>query len=358
MLDIPIKPDIEGLMRNLRREGTPERTYYMELFLDREVEDAIIARYDLLQGLDPADPYFELQRRIALYRFLGYDAIPAGIIGFVFPRDNLNVTDDTAGLARQSGRTWADETRGVITSWEDFERYPWPRSESYDLSHLEWLEKNLPDDMGVYAGCHSIFEEVTWLMSYQGLCFALYDQPDLVDAMFERIGELHTEAAGILVQFSRVRILFGGDDMGYKTSTMIPARILIEKSFPWHARSARLAHEHGKLYLLHACGNLAEVMPALIEQVQIDGRHSFEDAIEPVTVAKKRWGDRVALLGGIDMDLLARGTPEQVRQRVRETLDVCMPGGGYCLGSGNTVANYIPLENYLAMLDEGRRYTA
>jgi len=42
----------------------------------------------------------------------------------------------------------------------------------------------------------------------------------------------------------------------------------------------------------------------------------------------------------------------------RETLEACMPGGGYVLGTGNSVANYIPLDNYLAMLDEGRRFTA
>ena len=41
---------------------------------------------------------------------------------------------------------------------------------------------------------------------------------------------------------------------------------------------------------------------------------------------------------------------------MRHTLDLCMPGGGYCLGTGNSVANYIPLDNYLAMLDEGRRW--
>ena len=39
-------------------------------------------------------------------------------------------------------------------------------------------------------------------------------------------------------------------------------------------------------------------------------------------------------------------------------LDVMMPGGGYCLGTGNSVANYIPLDNYLAMVDEGRLYGA
>lgn len=358
MLEIGIKPNIEGLLCNLRREGTPDRAYFIELFLDREVEDAIIARYGLLEGLDPADPHFPWRRQIALYRFLGYECVNYAIPRFVFLRDNVNRAADTAALVRQDGRTWIDEAHGVITSWEDFEDYPWPDARTYDLGDLEWLAGNLPDDMGVAARCHSIFEEVTWLLSYQGLCYALYDQPDLVDAMFNRVGELHLQAAELLVQFPCVRLLFGGDDMGFKTSTMVPARVLIEKSFPWHAKMARLAHERDKLYLLHACGNLTEVMPALLDEVRIDGRHSFEDAIEPVSVAKKRWGDRIALLGGIDMDFICRASEEGVRRRVRETLDACLPGGGYCLGTGNTMANYVPLDNYLAMLDEGRRYAA
>ena len=56
------------------------------------------------------------------------------------------------------------------------------------------------------------------------------------------------------------------------------------------------------------------------------------------------------------MDFLCRADEKQVRARVRETLRKCMPGGGYCLGTGNSVANYIPLDNYLAMLDEGRKF--
>ncbi len=47
---------------------------------------------------------------------------------------------------------------------------------------------------------------------------------------------------------------------------------------------------------------------------------------------------------------------QEIRSRVRQTLDECMTGGGYCLGSGNSIANYIPVDNYLVMLDEGRRY--
>ncbi|MDY7010806.1 MAG: uroporphyrinogen decarboxylase family protein [Planctomycetota bacterium] len=97
-------------------------------------------------------------------------------------------------------------------------------------------------------------------------------------------------------------------------------------------------------------------MPDLLDDVKIDAKHSFEDTIELVTDAKADYGNRVPLLGGIDVDFLCRSDEREIRKRVRETLDVCMPGGGYCLGTGNSVANYIPVDNYLIMLDEGRRY--
>ncbi len=56
------------------------------------------------------------------------------------------------------------------------------------------------------------------------------------------------------------------------------------------------------------------------------------------------------------MDVLARGTEEQVRAYTRRCLEECAPGGGYALGSGNTIANYVPTRNYLAMLEEGREF--
>jgi uroporphyrinogen decarboxylase len=97
-------------------------------------------------------------------------------------------------------------------------------------------------------------------------------------------------------------------------------------------------------------------MEDLIEDVGIDAKHSFEDTIMPVTDVFKKYGHRIAILGGIDVDFLCRASEGEIRLRVRETLDVCMQGTGYCLGTGNTVANYMPLANYLIMLDEGRKY--
>ncbi len=357
MLEREIKPDWEALMRNLRREGTPKRVQYLELFLDGEVQRKIFDRFGLLEGLDPDDPRYNDRAYIRLYRFLGYDYVSVGAGGYEFPHRHT-AADDTTDLDGQqrTERTWMEEHKGPVTSWEDFESYPWPDPANIRTDRLEWFSENLPDDTCIFSGCHNIFEQTTWLMSYEGLSYALYDQSDLVDAVFRRVGEFYEALARVLVQFDRVKALFGGDDMGFKTQTMISPQALREKSLPWHRKMAEMAHENGKLYILHACGNLDAVMEDLIEYAKIDARHSFEDVIEPVTEASRRWGDRIAILGGIDMDFLGRADEAAIRARVRETLDVCMPGGGYCLGSGNSIANYIPVDSYLAMIDEGRRY--
>ena len=97
-------------------------------------------------------------------------------------------------------------------------------------------------------------------------------------------------------------------------------------------------------------------MEDLIETVGIDARHSFQDNVEPVEEVYRKYGDRIAILGGMDVDLLSRGTTDQVRTRAREILQACAPGGGFCMGSGNTLPNYVKVDNYYAMLEETARW--
>ena len=51
LLATPVKPDYEALLKNLRREGAPERVHYMELFLDWEVRQAIVERFGVLADI-------------------------------------------------------------------------------------------------------------------------------------------------------------------------------------------------------------------------------------------------------------------------------------------------------------------
>jgi uroporphyrinogen decarboxylase len=355
----PFASDWEGLRRTVRREGTPDRVHFFELLIDGEVKAEICRRFALARDLDPEDPRQYVEREIELARFLGYDFFRPRTETFVaFPRHQLS-TADASGIAadvRRQERRWTDEHRGPIQTWEDVERYPWPEPEKADYSVLEWADKHVPPGMTVACSCHQIFEQTSWLMGLETLCFALQDDPALVDEVFRRVGDVFTRLARIYVQFESVGFLFGGDDMGFRGGTLVPPETLREKCLPFHREISRIAHEAGRLNILHSCGKIDAIMPDLIEDVRIDGKHSFEDVSHPVTAAKRMWGDRIAVLGGIDVDFLCRADPEAIGRRVRETLDVCHPGGGYCLGSGNSIANYIPLENYLAMLAAGRDY--
>ena len=342
----------------LFRRAPPRRVHSIELFLDGEIKEAVSSRFGLADRLDRADPLFEVTRDVALNSFLGYDMFRVGIARkTVFETRTLSTEDTTALRGQERGqREWQEEHAGPIQGWEDFDAYPWPKVSEIDFSALEWLEKNLPPNMGCYDLTAHIFEILSFLLGYETLCYAVVDQPDLVEAILQKVGTFYVEFTSALADFSRVAVLWGSDDLGFRTGTMMSPDFLRGKILPWHARCARIARSKGKPYLLHSCGNLDEIMEDLIRDVGIDGKHSFEDAIQPVTEAKRRYGDRIAILGGIDVDFLCRAEEEGIRKRVRDTLDACMPGGGYCLGTGNTVANYIPLDNYLAMLDEGRKY--
>jgi len=143
--------------------------------------------------------------------------------------------------------------------------------------------------------------------------------------------------------------------MGFKTSTIVSPEVLRKLVLPWHKKFASLSHQYNKMYWLHCCGNVLSLMEDFVEDVKIDAFHSFQDSIIPVGEFKKRYGDRVATLGGVDMDKLCRLDEKSLRRYVREILDECM-SDRYALGSGNSIANYVPVENYLVMLDEGLKW--
>ena len=210
--------------------------------------------------------------------------------------------------------------------------------------------------MGLIS-CHAggIFEHLSSIFSYEGLCFALVDNPDLVAAVCGRIGELMEGYYRHILDLHRLIAVFPGDDMGFRTATLISPEDLRRHPLPWHKRFCAMTHDRGLPYFLHSCGNVEAIMGDLIEEVGIDGKHSFEDAIIPVAEMQRRYGDRIAILGGIDVAVLSRAEPEQLRAYVRGVIDECGPRGRYAVGSGNSIPSYVPLENYLTMLDEALR---
>jgi uroporphyrinogen decarboxylase len=352
----PAKPDpnFARLEQVLRRAGLPDRVPFIELSADTEAMAAFLGRPLPEYCLEPPEA-FEAYHRGALefhYR-LGYDYVPAAIEPL--PERNWIAAPNTSSYASRA-RIWAREGRGLISNWEELEGYAWPAAHRIDYSPIEYDVQHMPEGMKTIVNTSGVFEQVVWLMGYETFYLALYDNPELVHEMFRRVGQLVFDICRQMCEIEGVGAIFLGDDLGYRSGTLVHPDVLREHVFPWHKRIAEVTHAHGLPFLLHSCGNLKDVMDDLIGTVRIDAKHSFEDTFLTAGQAKRLYGDRIAVLGGVDMDVLGRATPGLVRSYVRRLLDECAPGGGYALGTGNTVANYLPLENYLAMLEEGFHY--
>jgi uroporphyrinogen decarboxylase len=362
MIKVPLEnpqPDIERFIQVIRGEKVPQRPPLVELFLDFEIEREICRGYfnrdyPWPTGERDGDQLYH-KNRIDVYFRMGYDYIRTSG-GIDFPSE-MRIAEDTAEMSR-GNRGWANENAGPIASWSDFERYPWPNLDNVDLSSYEFVSRNLPEGMGLFACPASGFFEIPCghLLGYQSLCYLAYDNPQLVAAVFQKVGETLYGFYEKLIGLPNLYGFFQGDDMGFGTGTMVSPDILREHVLPWHKRLARLAHDNGLVYLLHSCGNLEQIMPDLIDDVKIDGRHSFEDKSTPVIDFKRKHGDRVATLGGIDIDKLCRLPEDQLRAHTRKIIEECLPGGRFALGSGNTVCNYIPLKSYFAMVEEALNF--
>ena len=68
------------------------------------------------------------------------------------------------------------------------------------------------------------------------------------------------------------------------------------------------------------------------------------------------WVACVLPSGGLDVDVICRSDEERLRTYTRAHVDACYADGFWALGTGNSLTDYMPVENYRIVLDEGRKY--
>lgn len=358
ILQKKVQPDFQQFIEVVTRKRKPAKVHQVELLVDQEIISSISQKY-FLEEMVPLTSQTQKQyirQYVNWWYRMGYDyamIIDIPGIGLEFP-SKIRKTDDTAYLSRGT-RNWIEEKKGIIANWEDFENYPWPNPENIDLSPYLLAQKEMPEGMKLLvAGSSGLFEVVSEnLLGIEHMSYLLFDEPDLVEAVFERVGNIMYRFYRRLSELEGIGGFFQGDDMGFKTSTILSPALLKKYVLPWHKKVCDLAHLKGKTYFLHSCGQLKPIMDDLIHWVGIDAFHSFQEEIMSVVDFKQEYGWKIGVLGGIDLDRLVRSNETELRNYVRSILENCQNIGGYALGSGNSIANYVPVNNYLIMLDEG-----
>jgi len=348
------KPDGAELIDILTGRKPQVRTPLIEYIVDdvvmKPIVEGLLDRRWVPFGSDRESQKAYLDNFIEFWYRLGYDFVRFEQ-SLPFPESKLIIPDAAPGSSKS--REWADEHQSALSGWDDFERIRWPRIEEFDFFPYEYLNDHLPEGMGLISSHGGgIFEHITWMMSLEGFCSALVNDTALVKAVADRLGELMERFYHHLLDLDRLIAVFPGDDMGYNVGTLVSPVALRTFFLPWHKKFAALTHEKGLPYFLHSCGNLEKIMNDLIDDVKIDGKHSYENNIIPVQDFQLRYGSRIAVLGGLDLNILGASSPEDVRAKTRALIETCGGRGRYAIGSGNSIPSYVPVDNYLSMVDE------
>jgi uroporphyrinogen decarboxylase len=332
------KPDFNQLLEILYRRKA-ERTVLFEFFLNEGLYEFLAEE----KISDNADHELVLRIMIDAFHNAGYDYV-------TFPAWTYNsMVFDPADHQKKKSISLNDGF--AITDRTGFSGFVWPDPEKTDTGFIQYMSRFLPGGMlFIPSGPGGVLENVISLVGFDRLCYMIFEQEDLATEIFDEVGMRLLRFYELISPLPSVGALIVNDDWGFKTQTMLDPDSLRRYVFPWHERIVNTIHAAGKPAILHSCGNLDAVMDDVIDGIKYDAKHSWEDEIIPVEKAYDKWGTRIAILGGIDMDFLARSTPDQIHRRA-DTLLNKTGLKSYALGSGNSIPDYIPNENYLAMIN-------
>ena len=329
------QPDFENNLLKVLKGERPERPTLCEPFISGQKYERFSTAVPL--GDSQMDQF---RMVVSAMANLGYDCAP-------FHASSLSFSP----IVAPHKETKSLNCGNSIFDWESFEKFRWPDMEAQDYSRLEKIAPYLPEGMKIMVvGPGGVLENVIELVGYDNLCFMMYDEPELIKEVFKQVGARLVEYYRNAAAVDTVGVLVSNDDWGFNTQTFLSPDMMREYVFPWHKQIVETIHATGKPVILHSCGNYTQIIDVLIDDLQYDGRHSYEDNIIPVEEAYESLHGRIAVIGGIDVDFLCKKTPEEVEKRCRLMLERTWERGGYALGSGNSIAHYIPDENYLAML--------
>ena len=181
-------------------------------------------------------------------------------------------------------------------------------------------------------------------------------RPELIEEYLDAVVR-QTLAAIPALPGLGIGVLWAGGDLASSAGPVYSPAMFRRFLLPRLKRITRAAHEAGLLYLYRTDGNVWPIAQELFVDSGVDGYGEIDNdaGMDPGEV--KRRFPRLTLWGGISCGkTLVFGTPEGIREAVRQVMAECAPGGGFILGSSNSVHQGVPTRNFAAMVEAGREF--
>lgn len=329
----------ERVLTALRR-GVPDRVPYCELGVDRALAKKVLGwNEEAKVGYDRETNQFTVAEAKELAAALHKDNIAFVLRAPVYAEK----------VAGQDGRLFYGE--GMIKTEADVDmiQLPDPADDALYVEAADFAA-NKGDYAAWFITRAGIFPTML-SMGLETFSIALYENRPFV----ERVLDIYTDWA-VAVTRRACKLGFDvyatTDDMAFKSAPFFSPQVFHELVMP---RYRRVAAEVTLPWVIHSDGNIMPFMDDLVS-LGIAGVHPNEKGAMDPRVTKAKYGDRVCVLGNVDLNLLGMGTPEEVDKEVRALIHDLGPGGGYIVTSGNSLASYCDAANVRAMAEAVQKY--
>ena len=348
--------NIDRLVAALRGEKTDRVPHFeilvedqhVERFLGRKAGNTLGVGGDPAKGAATAEGARPMYPKdyIELCRLIGQDAIALEAIWT--PLKQVR-PDGTVGLI----------TDRSIKGRADFDRIIWPGEAEIEerLQYVrEYVAAAKGTGLGVVFLCASAFQTLyEFVVGLTDCMIMVMEEQDLFEELMSRSADYFAQLARRVVQ-AGVDIFFAADDFAFKTGLFVRPETFEKVWRPYYDRILAPAREAEIPIMFHSDGKIDDGIEMLLE-MGVNAIHPMDPSGIDYRDYKKRYGDRLTLFGNIDITWpLVEGTPADVERDVREHMEVLKPEGRWVAASSHSIVNYIPHENFIAMINAFHKY--
>lgn len=337
-----IKPDFERI-KTAAKLGKSDIVPLLEVLVDLPIQSTFLGKE--VTGDD-------LASQVEFWTSAGYDYIPL-TAGMMNPG---KVTQDSFiskvlkdyvadGSVEDS---WNVEMNDFIRTREDFEKFPWEVLEKLDFDKVIKVAPMLPEKMKVVVTSGKVFTLSWMLMGFNNFCSSLILDEQLVADVVEKVAKIQIACVDAVLEMPHVGGVWFVDDIAFGTGAMLSPDAFRKHIFPWYKELTKRCHKRDLVVFFHTDGVLTGLMDDIID-MGIDVLQPIDPTCMDIVEVKKRWGDRICIAGNVPNEMLQFASPKQIEDYVKYLIENVAPGGGYMLGSGNSVAEWSKFENFMAM---------
>jgi uroporphyrinogen decarboxylase len=245
--------------------------------------------------------------------------------------------------------------------WAALVHSPWDHASDKDfwttLRERAMRLKNETDyALVVVAGCN-LFEWGTFLRRMDNFLMDIYTDPDSVERLLDALMKEHLatlekvcDAVGDIADVLRF-----GDDLGMDSGPFMSPEIYRKLFKPRHTQLCAYVHKNSSMFtFLHSCGSIYKLIPDLIEAGYdiLNPVQTNSAEMDPATLKREFGRDVTFWGGGADTrNVLNRKTPGEVKDHVKERLEIFAPGGGFVFNTVHNIMPDVPPENVVAMYE-------